>query len=69
MSMKEIEWLLQNRSAVAKEPWISVNDCQVQNRADNKGAAAAYEDWRRSLIRIGNRSGAGGPGGRGLKAH
>jgi hypothetical protein len=48
MSMKEIEWLLQNRSAVAKEPWISVNDCQVlieqttKERRQQKRSGAAH---------------------------
>jgi hypothetical protein len=48
MSMKEIEWLLQNRSAVAKEPWISVNDCQVlieqttKERRQHKRSGAAH---------------------------
>ena len=57
--MKEIEWLLQNRSAVAKEPWISVNDCQIPFEQTKKRAAASEEECRRSLISVCIRSGVG----------
>ena len=62
--MKEIEWLLQNRSAVAKEPWISVNDCQIPFEQTKKRAAASEEECRRSLISVCSRSGVGYGGGK-----